>query len=561
MREMTRLLFNKRFRKVFFMFLRFFVQFWWLGKIKKFIGKEKADRKYRAIYSSQATKFTAVALEMGGLIIKLGQFISSRVDILPREYTDVLSELQDSVAPVDSEIILKRIEEESNDIFTAINPVPVAAASLGQVHKAILKNGETVAVKVMRPGIEETVTLDLATLKVLIAFARRFTKIGKFVDLREVYQEFEEVIIDELDYTIEANNIEKFRVNFLEFPGVSVPKVYEELSTSKVIVMEFIEGVKINEIDKLEGLRVNKKKLASILFLSYLKQIMEDGFFHADPHPGNLLVSHDGTIAYIDFGMVGYVTDPMKESIFKLALAIYLKDAGGIVEAFGDLGFLRKKVDKALLTKNVKVILANFSEGGFNFNNLNNDGFLEELREFLYQQPFQIPSRTTFLGKAIMTVFSICKGLDNHFDMISVTKPYVEEMMKSDEVSAGKETILDQVKNIFLKVIPASRKIFTVIDQLESGEIRFQPSKTFEKNIIEQQAFQTRKIVFALFGTGLLIAGAQIFSQSHQTGMIMMVSGAIITLIQTIRKTSTRRRRRGRHPFLKSNNRNSGGEN
>jgi predicted unusual protein kinase regulating ubiquinone biosynthesis (AarF/ABC1/UbiB family) len=554
MREMTRLFFNKRFRIVFFMFLGFFVQFWWLGKIKKFVGKEKSDRKYRAIYSSQANKFTSVAVELGGLIIKLGQFISSRVDILPKEYTDVLSELQDSVAPVNSEIILKRIEEESNDIFTAINPVPVAAASLGQVHKAILKSGETVAVKVMRPGIEETVTLDLATLKVLIAFARRFTKMGKFVDLREVYQEFEEVIIDELDYTIEANNIEKFRVNFLEFPGVSVPKVYEELSTSRVIVMEFIEGVKINEIEKLEGFRVNKKKLASILFLSYLKQIMEDGFFHADPHPGNLLVKQDGTIAYIDFGMVGYVTDPMKESIFKLALAIYLKDAGGIVEAFGDLGFLRKKVDKALLTKNVKVILANFSQGGFNVNNLNNDGFLEELREFLYQQPFQIPSRTTFLGKAIMTVFSICKGLDNNFDMISVTKPYVEEMMKSDEVSAGKDTIVDQVKNTFLKVIPASRKLFTVIDQLESGELRIHPSKAFEKNIIQQQAFQSRKIVFALFGTGLLIAGAQILSESHQAGMIMMVSGAVITLLQTVRKTATKKRRHRRHPFLKAKN-------
>jgi predicted unusual protein kinase regulating ubiquinone biosynthesis (AarF/ABC1/UbiB family) len=244
----------------------------------------------------------------------------------------------------------------------------------------------------------------------------------------------------------------------------------------------------------------------------------------------------------------------MKESMFKLALAIYLKDPGGIVEAFDDLGFLRKKVDKSLLTKNVKVILANFLDGGFNFNNLNKDGFLEELREFLYQQPFQIPSRTTFLGKAIVTVFSICKGLDDNFDIISITKPYVEEMMKSDEVSAGKETVLDQVKNIFLKVIPASRKIFTVIDQLESGEIRIKPSKAFENNIIEHQAFQNRKIILALFGTGLLIAGAQIIYESHQIGMIMMVSGAIITLLQALRKSSTKRRRYRRHPFLKEKN-------
>lgn len=559
MREMTRLLFNKRFRKVFFMFLQFFVQFWWLGKRKKFIGKDKADSKYRAIYSFQATKFTAVAVEMGGLIIKLGQFISSRVDILPKEYTDVLSELQDSVAPVDSDIILKRIAEEGpgtiDHVFIAINPVPVAAASLGQVHKAILKTGENVAIKVMRPGIEETVSIDLATLKVLIAFARRFAKIGRLFDLKEVYQEFEEVITDELDYTKEANNIEKFRDSFLGFPGVSVPNVYRELSTSKILVMEFIDGVKINEADKLEGIQVNKKRIASILFLSYLKQLLEDGFFHADPHPGNLLVKKDGTIAFIDFGMVGHVTDPMKESMFKLALAIYLKDAGGIVEAFGDLGFLRKKIDKALLTKNVKVILAHFSDGGFNFNNLNKDGFLEELREFLYQQPFQIPSRTTFLGKAIVTVFSICKGLDDDFDVVKETKPYVEEMMKGNEASAGRETVLDQVKDIFLKVIPTSRKIFAVIDQLESGEIRIQPSKAFEKNIIEQQTFQNRKIIFALFGTGILIAGAQILDKDHQTGMIMMVCGVIITLLQTVKKTVTKKRKHRRHPFLKAKDR------
>jgi predicted unusual protein kinase regulating ubiquinone biosynthesis (AarF/ABC1/UbiB family) len=559
MREMTRLLFNKRFRTTFLMFVGFFMQFWWLGKIKKFIHNEKAVQKYKTLYTSQAKRFARVAVEMGGLIIKLGQFVSSRVDILPREYTDILSELQDSVAPVDSEIAIKRIEAELSgkvaNLFDSFAQAPVAAASLGQVHKAVLKNGDSVAVKVMRPGIEATVALDLATLKVLIAFARRFTKVGKFVDLKEVYQEFEEVINDELDYIKEAKNIEGFQASFRDFPGVTTPNVHWELTTSKVLVMEFIEGVKINEIEKLDGASIDKKKLASILYLSYLKQLLEDGFFHADPHPGNLLVKKDGTLCYIDFGMVGNVSNEMKENMIKLAMSVYLKDAGGMVEAFDDLGFLRKKADKSALTKNVKVILSGLTEGGFSIDNINNEGFLEELREFLFEQPFQIPSRTTFLGKAIMTVFSICNGLDNEFDIVVNTKPYVEDIMSSDAGNTTKETVLDQVKNTFLKVIPASRKLFQLFDQLESGEFRIHPSKSFEKNIIMQQAFQSRKIVLAIFGTGLLISGAQIIAMNQLTGILLMVSGGLITISQAGKGTGTSKRRKRPHPnFRKAKN-------
>lgn len=533
------------------------MQFWWLGKTKKYLHKDKVTQKYKALYTSQAKKFAKVAVEMGGLIIKLGQFVSSRVDILPKEYTDILSELQDSVAPVDSEIAIKRIEEEMSgkvsELFDAFGHEPVAAASLGQVHKAVLKNGEQIAVKVMRPGIEATVTLDLATLKILIAFARRFTKVGKFVDLKDVYKEFEEVITDELDYLKEAKNIEVFQESFCDFPGVTTPKVYWELTTSKVLIMEFIDGVKINEVDKLEGASINKKKLASILYLSYLKQLMEDGFFHADPHPGNLLVKKDGTLCYIDFGMVGNISNDMKENMVKLAMSIYLKDAGGIVEAFHDLGFLRKKADKSALTKNVKVILTGFSEDGFKIEKINNEGFLEEMREFLYEQPFQIPSRTTFLGKAIMTVFSICNGLDKDFDIIANTKPYVEDIMSSEAFNPAKETVLDQVKNTFLKVIPTSRKVFNLIDQLESGEMRIHPSKSFEKNIIGQQAFQTRKIVFAIFGTGLMIAGAQLIPTNQVAGIVMMCFGGLITLAQAGTGTGTGKKRRRPHPsFRKS---------
>ncbi|WP_160724381.1 ABC1 kinase family protein [Bacillus sp. USDA818B3_A] len=550
MREMMRLLFNKRFRTTFIMFIGFFLQFWWLGKTKRFLHKQTAAKKYKAVYTSQANKFAKEAVDMGGLIIKLGQFVSSRVDILPKEYTDILSQLQDSVAPVPSQLAVSRIEEELSgtvtDLFADFNQEPVAAASLGQVHRAVLKTGEDVAVKVMRPGIEAIVALDLATLKVLTTLAGRFTRIGKIVDVKDVYQEFEEVITEELDYLKEARNLENFQASFCEFPGVTTPKVYSEMTTSKVLIMEFIDGVKINEMGALEDASINKKKLASILYLSYLKQLLEDGVFHADPHPGNLLVKQDGTLAYIDFGMVGTISSLMRENMVKLAMSIYLKDAFGIVEAFNDLGFLRKNADKNAMAKNVKIILSSFSDGNFNFGKVNNEKFLEDLREFLYEQPFQIPSRMTFLGKAIMTVFSICNGLDQKFDIVANTKPYVEDILESNRTNPAKDTAMEQVKNTLFQVIPTARKLFTVVDQFESGDIRIQPSKTFERRLMNQQAVQTKKIIFALFGTGVLISGAQILAQYEKAGMIMMVGGGVLTILQAGKKAAPKRR--GAHP-------------
>ncbi|WP_462411198.1 ABC1 kinase family protein [Neobacillus sp. Marseille-QA0830] len=547
MREAARLMGNKRFRAIFFMFIGFFIQLWWLGKTKKVLSKETAAKKSKGIYAAQAKKFTKTAEDLGGLIIKLGQFVSSRVDILPKEYTDILSELQDAASPVPSELIMKRMEEELSgkitDLFSSFDTTPIAAASLGQVHKAVLTNGETAAVKVMRPGIEEIVELDLATLKVLTSLANRFTKIGRFVDLKDVYDEFEEVISEELNYLTEAKNLQSFQTAFQDFPGVATPRIHKKLTTEKILVMEYIDGVKINEVSKLKEASVDKRKLASILYIAYLKQFLEDGFFHADPHPGNLLVTGDGTLWFIDFGMVGKVTHQMKENMVKLAMDIYLKDAGGITDDLEQLGFLRKNTEKSTLKKSVNVVLSGFSEGQFNYDAINNEVFLESMREFLYEQPFQIPTRMTFFGKAVMTVISICNGLDREFDIIASTKPFVEDVIASESSRPAKASVVNQVKETFLKIIPATRKFALLVDQLESGDIRVQPSKAFERKIIMQQSSQTNKMILAVFGTGLLIAGSQILQPYQTPGLIMMAFGGFLTLIQVIRKPGKKRRR------------------
>jgi predicted unusual protein kinase regulating ubiquinone biosynthesis (AarF/ABC1/UbiB family) len=238
----------------------------------------------------------------------------------------------------------------------------------------------------------------------------------------------------------------------------------------------------------------------------------------------------------------------MRENMFQLAMSVYLKDAGGLVEAFNKLGFLRKHADKSALTKNVKVILENLTDEGFNFNNLDKEEFLLEMREFLYQMPFQIPSQTTFLGKAIITVFSICNGLDKNFDFVGIAKPFVKDMMDEDDSddSFARDTIIDQVKNVFLNVIPSTRKVLNVIDQLESGELRFKPSLTFENKMINQQARNTKRIINSIFGTGLLISGALILSEEQTIGISLMIFGSLTTLMQT-RDKGERKRRRSPH--------------
>ncbi|WP_209444157.1 ABC1 kinase family protein, partial [Paenibacillus ihuae] len=534
-----------RFRRTMRMIFKFAWDFWWLGRQKHFISGRRLEAKTKALYRKQAAFFTKTAMDMGGLIIKLGQHVSAQVDILPKEIIDELSQLQDSVDSVDFSEIQQKVERELgvsiSEIFAEFNTTPIAAASLGQVHRATLRTGEDVAVKVMRPGVEDIIAIDWKSIQVAIRLIKRWTKIRDFMDLDAVYDEFHETVMDELDYQKEGRNAEEFQLQFIHRDDVVVPAIHWSYTTSKVITMEFLEGVKINNFAQLDAWGVDRTKLAKSLIEIFVEQILLEGFFHADPHPGNVLVQPDGTIALIDFGMVGRIPEDMKAQMVALLMAVYLKDAHGAIDALTRLRFLRRNVDLEVFSRNLTSLFEQINGDTFDLSFVTSGDNAEELRDFLYSQPFQLPANTTFLGKAIGTVYGLCTGLDPELDLIGTVKPYVEEVVRSDLRGSVFSNVVDEGKNLLKGILPTTKKFISAVDKMDSGNLRVKLSSSFEKKLIETQNKNTQRIIATIIGAVSLLTAANMWNEvNHMVSYVLGTLGLLIMLSQL--KVRERRR-------------------
>ncbi|HEX3033047.1 MAG TPA: AarF/UbiB family protein, partial [Bacillota bacterium] len=363
------------------------------------------------------------------------------------------------------------------------------------------------------------------------AFAKRYPRISNSMDLDKVYAEFREVLSDELDYVKEAENAEWARECFLLDETVYVPKVYPHYSTSRVLTLEYVEGFKINDFQALDQAGINRAELAKHLVDCFLRQVLVEGFYHADPHPGNLLVSSEGVLILLDFGMVGRVDRQMKASMVDLAVALFKKDAGGVVEAFDALGFLRPHADRSTLHKSVHLMLASLFGETPDLGRLDFTELYLELRELVYSQPFQIPAETTFLGKALITIFGLCNGLDPRFDLMEAVSPFIKDMFVSEDTGGVAGQIFEQIKTTALELVAFPEKVNRFIEGVETGEVRFQPSRSFEQRMLEQQARQTNRIVRAVLASGLIISGAQLMEQYYLPGVALLVAGGAAALL------------------------------
>ncbi|OKP96083.1 AarF/ABC1/UbiB kinase family protein [Paenibacillus sp. P46E] len=527
------------------MIFKFAWDFWWLGRQKYFIPGRRLEAKTKALYRKQAAYFTNTAMDMGGLIIKLGQHVSAQVDILPKEIIDELSKLQDSVDSVDFSEIQQKIERELgasiSEIFAEFSPAPIAAASLGQVHRATLRTGEDVAVKVMRPGVEDIITIDWKSIQVAIRLLKRWTKMSDFMDLDAVYDEFHDTVMEELDYQKEGQNAEEFQLQFIHRDDVVVPAIHWSYTTSKVLTMEFLEGVKINNFAQLDAWGVDQTKLAKSLIEIFVEQILLEGFFHADPHPGNVLVQPDGTIALIDFGMVGRIPDDMKEQMVALLMAVYLKDAHGAIDALTRLRFLRRNGDLEVFSRNLTSLFEQINGDTFDLSFVTSGDNVEELRDFLYSQPFQLPANTTFLGKAIGTVYGLCTGLDPELDLIGTVKPYVEEVVRSDLRGSVFSNVVDEGKNLLKGILPTTKKFISAVDKMDSGNLRVKLSSSFENKLIDTQNRNTGRIIATIIGAVSLLTATNMWNEvNHMVSYVLGTLGLIIMLSQL--KVRERRR-------------------
>lgn len=527
------------------MIFKFAWEFWWLGKQKKFISKRRLEAKTKALYRKQAKYFTEAAIDMGGLIIKLGQHVSARVDILPKEFIEELSKLQDSVDSVEFTEIKKKVEGELrlsiSEIFAEFSPTPIAAASLGQVHRATLLTGEEVAVKVMRPGVEDIVSIDLKSLQIAIHLLKRRTRIANFMDLDAVYDEFHETIIEELDFQKEGQNAEDFQMRLIYRDDIVVPHINWSLTTSKVLTMDFLEGVKINDFAQLDAWGVDRTQLSKSLLEIFLQQILVEGFFHADPHPGNVLVQPDGTIALIDYGMVGRIADDMKEQMVALVMAVYLKDAPGAIDALNRLRFLRRNADLEVFSRNLTFLFEQINGEKADLSFLTSGENSEELRDFLYSQPFQLPANTTFLGKAIGTVYGLCKGLDPEVDLIQTAKPYIEDVMSGDLRGNVYSNILDEGKNILKGIIPTTKKFISVVDKMDGGNLRVKLSGSFEKKLIDMQNKNTQRIISSIIGAVFFLTAAIMWNDVNHIISYVLGTFGLFIMISQLKDRKSRR--------------------
>jgi predicted unusual protein kinase regulating ubiquinone biosynthesis (AarF/ABC1/UbiB family) len=399
---------------------------WFVGK------KDESEEKH---LQWQAAWISRQLLKLGPTFIKIGQSVATRADLLPLAYVKELSKLQDSVPPFAHDEAMGIIERELgkpvSDLYAEIDAQPVAAASLGQVYRARLHSGETVAVKVQRPNLEGVINFDLAVLRGIARFMNRFPKLVRGIDWEGTINEFASTIFEEMDYVQEGHNAETFRSHFSGWREVYVPTIYWSHVSPRVLTMEFIEGVKVLDLQTLTERGVVPHDVVRLIARTYLKQLLEDGFFHADPHPGNLRVMGDGRLAFFDFGMVGRITPKMQSLMIDAFFHIVERDVKGLTQDMINLNFLLPTVDREVIRPVVEKLFSDYLNlrlGEVRFKELT-----YELADVIYEYPFRIPANFTYVMRAIMTLEGIGVTMDPNFSFFEVAKPYAKEFMLKRE--------------------------------------------------------------------------------------------------------------------------------
>ena len=423
--------------------------FWQLLVVRYFPNwVERTNGERWKAYARQYRRF---AIGRGGVFIKLGQFISTRVDILPEDIINELASLQDEVPTIPFKRIRSVIEAELGPVgerFGWIDETPVAAASLGQVHRARLQNGDRVVIKVQRPGIRETCYTDLAAMRVVGAIAMKFRFIANRADARALVEEFGRVLLEELSYKHEAYNAARFAEMFRDNMGVYVPSVYYEHSTDTVLTMEDVTSIKINDFAAMERAGINRKAVAKRLMDTYLAQVFNEYFFHADPHPGNLFVyplpvedenadfgpqGRPFYLIFVDFGMTGTLTPEIADGMVSTLSAVLTRDAERLVRSYVRLGFVRENAD---LRRIEEATRATFDQvWGLSMADLRDIDFqqvtdlAEEFSDLIFSMPFYIPQDFIYLGRTVSILSGMCTSLDPAYNPWKELQPYTEQLM------------------------------------------------------------------------------------------------------------------------------------
>jgi predicted unusual protein kinase regulating ubiquinone biosynthesis (AarF/ABC1/UbiB family) len=442
-------------------------------------------------------------LTLGPTFIKLGQLLSTRPDILPPEYVDVLSQLQDEVPPAPWAGAEQVIEEELGPVdavYDEFDTDAISGASLGQVYEATYR-GRPVAVKVRRPGIESLVEADLRVIRWSMPLIQRFIGQGRAFSLENLADEFAKTIRQEMDYGREGRMLQEIQSNFADDPAIRIPDVVEDASGPRVLTMEYCPGVKITDTETLDERGIDRTELATKLQRIYLQMIIEDGVFHADPHPGNLAVDEDGAIIFYDFGMSGRVDPFIQEKIVDFYIAVANQNIDGILDTLIEMGTLSPEADRQVMGDVMELAIADAR--GEDIEQYRVQQIIQQVENTIYEFPLRLPRNLALVLRVATVVEGVCVTLDPEFDFISVATDYLTEQgYREESIKQFVESSGDQLQRSARSLVTVPPKLERVLDRVERENVTLNVRLEDKNDVFDQLA---KRIVYGfLLAVGIL---------------------------------------------------------
>ncbi|WP_315638212.1 MULTISPECIES: AarF/ABC1/UbiB kinase family protein [Microbacterium] len=534
-----------RYRRILSFASREFVAIWWFELVLPRFGLRGVAERTRARRMQRfARRFHALAVDLGGLMIKVGQFMSSRLDVLPPEITAELEGLQDEVPAVPTPQIRALAEAELGmpleRVYTWFDDTPVAAASLGQVHRARLSSLDAedtgldeVVVKVQRPGIDEIVAVDLAALRRVARWLTRVRIVADRVDAPALVEEFAVTSLEEIDYLHEARSAERFRENFADDPRVAAPEIVWERTTRRVLTLSDVTAIKINDTAALRAAGIDPSAVADAFAEVMFDQVFTHRFVHADPHPGNIFVTpvpstSSGTqggfrLTFIDFGMMAEVSDNLRQGLRTLLIAVTARDSRGLVRAAKEIGVLLPTADTGELERALTALFARF--GGMGFAELSRvdprefTDFAEEFGDMVRRLPLQLPEDMLLLIRAVSLTSGMCSGLNPAFNVWDAAEPYAARLLR-DESGTLMQDMAEQAMANAATTWRLPKRIDDIITRVDDGNVSFDTSR-LERRLDRLEGI-ARRIASGVLFAAMLVGGALLVGPLPPLGITLL---------------------------------------
>lgn len=510
--------------RIWWLALALLLGLWWDAQSWSYLGGVTPGRQQRR-QRRRARWLTKEFLGLGSAFIKLGQLLSARPDVLPADLVEELATLQDRVPAFPFAVVQDLLEQELGERCAEIIDLesePLGSASLAQVHRASLRSGRQVVLKVQRPGLERTFRLDLEVMQQVAAAVQRHPRWGRGRDWIGIAQECRRVLLRELDFRLEAEHAARFRQQFLDDPGIRIPAVVWELSTRRVLCLDYVPGIKITDRQALLAAGIVPAAVAEKGAASYLQQLVRFGFFHADPHPGNLAVAADGALIYYDFGMMGQLSSRLRGRLGSMVRAAAGRDAAGLVKELQQAGVIAPGVDLGPVRRLVRVMLDEALTPPFSANVL--ERLSGDLYDLVYGQPFRLPPELIFVMRALSTFEGVGRSLDSGFSLVAIARPYLLPLMTSSGGGGANDLfneISRQAAEVGSRALGIPKRLDDSLARIEQGDLQVQIRAGETDRLLRRLALAQQAAGQSMLLAGLAVAAALLAASARPVLVII----------------------------------------